>query len=119
AVKFELALVDVTAPTAMLFAYDPAEAAVTVTVTVQLPDIGIVPPDSDTVPPPIVAVAVPPQVVEAVDEFVTPAGYVSVKAAPVIATELVLDSVIVRTEVPPATIGLVPKDLATSGRLRT
>jgi hypothetical protein len=72
---------------------------VTFTVTIQLPEAGIVPPERLSEFPPLAAVTVPPQVVdgEALAVFTIPAGYVSVKAAPVIAIvfELVRVMVIV------------------------
>ena len=87
-------------------------ALVTFTVTVQLPDAGIVPPARLSDVPPLVAVTVPPQVVagEALGVFTRFAGYVSVKAAPVMAVSLVLVSVMVIAEEPFTSIvfGLKP-----------
>jgi hypothetical protein len=76
-------------------------ALVTFTVTVQLPDAGMVAPESLSEFPPLAAVTVPPvQVVagEALAVFTMPDGYVSVKAAPVIAVELGLVSVMTMGE---------------------
>jgi len=53
-------LVDVTVP--VVLAYDPAVAATTATVMVQLPFAAIVPPLRLILPPPAAAVSVPPQV---------------------------------------------------------
>src|SRR5581483_1421356 len=67
----------VTAPTGTVFGYDPPVLLVTLTVTVQLPEAGIVPPLIDTEFPPAAAVAVPPvQVVLApgAEAFTSPAG---------------------------------------------
>ena len=51
--------------------------------------------------------------------FTRPTGYVSVKAAPVIAVALLLESVIVRTEVAPMPTGSGENDLAIVGRAST
>ena len=68
--------VEVTALAGIVFAYEPEEALVTVTETVQLPFAGIVPPERSTDPPPAVAVTVPPHVVAAAGEaaFTSPTG---------------------------------------------
>jgi hypothetical protein len=92
--------------------------AVTGTVIVQLPDAGIVPPERATELPPLVMVTVPPQVFvegEPAVFFILADGYVSVKAAPVIATALGLVSVMVMFEAP--FIGIVSgvKPLVTVG----
>ena len=93
-------------------------ALVTLTVTVQEPLAGIVAPDNATVPPPLAAVTVPPaHVVEpaGVAVFTRFTGYVSVKAAPVIAVVFALERVIVSTE---ATFGATlagAKDFASVG----
>jgi hypothetical protein len=75
----------------------------------QLPDAGMVPPERATELPPLVMVNVPPQVfdvgVPAVFCILAD-GYVSVKAAPAIATALGLVSVIVMLEAP--FTGIVP-----------
>ena len=84
----------------------PAEALVTFTVTVQLPEAGIVAPESATEAALFAAVTLPPaQVVAPLAEAVLtrPAGYVSVNAAPLIGVAFGLVSVIVRTEAPPGT----------------
>ena len=60
---FAPAFVDVRPPAAMLLLYVPAVALVTLTVTVQLPDAGIVPPESATLLALLFAVTAPPQVV--------------------------------------------------------
>ena len=68
--------------------------------TVHEPPAGTVPPVSATLLPPFVAVTTPaPHVVapEAEAVFTRPAGYVSVKAAPVAATAFGLLSVMVST----------------------
>ena len=79
----------------------PAVALVTFTVTVHEPPAGMVPPESATLAPLLAAVTVPaPHVVApaGVAVFTRPAGYVSVKAAPVIAAAFALVSVMVRTD---------------------
>ena len=72
------AVEDVTAPAPMVFKYPLLLTTfdVTATVTVQLPDAGIVPPLNETPGPSEAAVAVPPQVVLAAGEgaFVRFAG---------------------------------------------
>src|SRR6185312_9206988 len=78
-------------------------AEVTFTVTVHEPEAGIVPPESATLVPLLAAVTVPPAHVvapEAEAVFTRPAGYGSVKAAPVTAAAFALESVIVSTEAP-------------------
>jgi hypothetical protein len=63
------------------------------TVTVQKPDAGMVAPASATLAPPLAAVTLPPaQVVAplALAVLTSPAGYASLKSAPVIAVALVL-----------------------------
>lgn len=91
--------------------------AVTLTVTVQLPLSGIVPPLNATEPPLAAAVTVPPQVVApaGVPVLVIPVGYVSVKAAAVMAEVVGLDKVMVMTDVAPAIMGDVPKALVIPG----
>src|SRR5262249_39843996 len=59
ATVFEPALAVVTAPIASVLLYEPAEALVTFTVTVQEPGAGIVPPESATLVPLFAAVTVP------------------------------------------------------------
>jgi len=74
---FERPWAVVSAPTGNVLVYDPAEAEVTLTVTVQLPFNGIVPPLRATVLPPATAVTVPPaQVVAALGgvAFTSPTG---------------------------------------------
>src|SRR5690242_7710623 len=101
-------LVD-SAPAASVLVYTPCACVTlpsvsasfcTVTVTVQVPGApdGIVPPDRLTEP--VVVEAVPPQVVAAAPEVLSPAGSVSVNAALVAAEVLLLDSVIVSVAVP-------------------
>ncbi len=70
----------------------------------QEPDAGIVAPESATLVPLFAAVTVPPVHVVApagVAVFTRPAGYVSVKAAAVIAVVFEFVSVIVRTDAVP------------------
>ncbi len=93
------ALVVVIAP--VEFRYAPAAALVTFTVTLHEPLGGTVPPESATLLPFAAAVTVAPaQLVEAPGAavFTRPAGYVSVKAAPVAANAFGLTIVIVSTE---------------------
>ncbi len=76
----------------------------TLTVIVQEPDAGIVPPESATLPPLAAAVTVPPVHVVApagVAVLVRFTGYVSVNAAPVTGLAFAFVSVIVSTDVPP------------------
>ena len=85
----------------VLFKKEPAAVPWTFTVTVQLPDAGMVPPERLSVLPPLAAVTAPPQVVVAGDvlvSFTRPDGYVSVKATPVIAVALEFVSVTVMVE---------------------
>ena len=80
-------------------------AALTSTVTVQLPVAGIVPPLKATLPAPVVTL--PPQLVFALAGVATtrPAGKLSVSAAPVSATPFVFASVSVsREEAPMPTV---------------
>src|SRR5262252_1398887 len=112
------ALVESTPPTGIVLVDVPAAALVTVTVTVQEPFAGMVPLASARVPPPLAAVTVPtPHVVAppAGVAFTTPAGYVSVNVAPVIAEVFALVSVTVSVEVPPAAMVAGAKDLAAAG----
>ena len=86
-------------------------ALVTLTVTLHEPLAGIVAPESATLAPALTAVTVPPaQVVapEAGLAFTRFTGYVSVNAAPVIATAFGLASVMVSVEAPlmPTVAGL-------------
>ena len=105
----EPAFVVVSAPAGIVFAYVPAAALVTFTVTVHEPLAGMVPPESATLVPLLAAVTVPaPQVVapEGDAVFTRPAGYVSVNAAPVTAVAFGLVSVMVSTDGEPgATAG--------------
>ena len=96
-------------------------AEVTVTVTVQLLDAGIVAPLKDNVLPPAVAVAVPPQVLDTagVPELSRPAGYVSVKVTPAMLAVLGLVRVIVSVLVPLAAMVVGLKLLVTVGAART
>lgn len=91
---------------------------VTSTVMVQVLFAGIEPPESTILPPPAVAVNVPPQefVVLRGVTFVIAAGYVSVKAIPVNAV-VVLELVRVKVSVlvPPDAIGSGEKFLAIEG----
>ncbi len=106
------AFVVVTVP--VVLAYVPPAALVTLTVTVHEPFAGTVPPESTRLVPPLAAVTVPPtQLVagEADAVFTIPAGYVSVKAAPVTAVPLPLLSVIVSTDVLPVPIAAGVNDL--------
>ena len=90
--------------------------------TVHEPLAGIVAPASATLVPPLAAATVPgPQLVVpfAVAVFTRPAGYASVKPAPVIAVAFELVSVIVSTE---GAFGATPigaKALVIVGRART
>src|SRR5438477_174327 len=115
------AFVVVRPPAAMLLLYVPAVALVTLTVTVQLPDAGIVPPESATLLALLFAVTTPPQVVAplAAAVFTRFAGQVSVKAAPVIAAAFGFVSVIVSTLVSLVPIEPGVKDLATVSAFRT
>src|SRR5438105_12230713 len=75
-------------------------------------------PESVNEPPPSAAAADPPgQVVagEAGTELTRPAGYASVKPAPVTTTGLALDKVTVRMETVPVRIGLGAKALTAVG----
>ncbi len=122
ATVFEPALVVVTAPIASVLVYVAAVLLVTLTVTVQEPLAGIVPPVSATVLPPFVAVTVPPVHVVApagVALLTRLAGYVSVNAAPVIGDAFEFDSVMVRTVVEPGAIEVGEKAFATVGCART
>lgn len=88
------------------------------TTMAQLPDAGITPPDKASEDPPLVMLTVPPQVlvVGVAEVFLRLVeGYVSLKAAPVIATALGLVSVMVRTEAPFISIVLGLKSLAAVG----
>ena len=119
ATAFVPALAEVTSPAAIVLACAPMVALVTCTLTVQLPAAGIVPPASDT--PVAVCEAVPPQVVAAVAATgETLAGWVSVRATPVIAVAaLALASVKVSVETPPAPISAGAYDFETAGRATT
>jgi hypothetical protein len=91
---------------------------VTLTVTAQFPAGGIVAPESVRELPPSLADGVPPgQVVtgEAGIALIRPAGYASVKPAPVIETGLALNSETVITDVVPATMGLGANALTAVG----
>ena len=88
----------------------------------QVPLAGIDAAESDTLPPPLAAVTVPPGHVvapEAGFAFTRPNGYVSRNAAPVRATALVLPSVIVRTDVPLVPIAAGANAFVIVGWLRT
>ena len=92
-----------------------------VTVTVQLPLAGIVRPVADRLVV-VGRVAVPAEQVVATVAPValtSPAGYGSVKVAPVIATVLLLATVMVIVVVAPIATGLAPKVLVTVGATRT
>jgi hypothetical protein len=109
----------VTAPVELR--YEPADALVTLTVTVQ-PPAGTVPPASASELPPFAPVATPPGHVVAGDAeavFTRPAGYVSVKAAFVTDVAFGLLSVIVSTLVPLRPIVDGVKDLAAVIAART
>ena len=95
-------------------------AEVTVTVTVQLLEAGIVAPLKDNVLPPAEAVAVPPQVLDTagVPELSRPAGYVSVKVTPVMLAVFGLLRVIVSVLVALAAIVEGLKVLLTVGAAR-
>lgn len=85
----------------------PSVLAVTAAVTVHEPPLaGIVPPLNDTVLPPGVADAVPPQVVATLlgEATTSPLGRLSVKAVPVAGAMPVLPRVIVMVDVPPTVI---------------
>jgi hypothetical protein len=112
----------VKAPAGIVFVYVPATAALTLTVTRQFPEAGIVPLKSDTVVPLAAAVTEPPAQVVAppgAAVVVTPAGSVSVKDAPVNATALEFASVIVRTEELPSPTVLGANAFVTVGGFRT
>ncbi len=114
------ALVVVTGPVALRYAL--ALALVTLTVIVQEPLAGTVPALSARLVPLFAAVTAPAPHVVAPDAeavFTRPAGYVSVKAAPVTAAAFGFVSVTVRTLVPlmPITAGV--KDFATVRLERT
>src|SRR5476649_1672623 len=97
------ALLEVSAPMGIVFAYVLALALVTFTVTVHEPLAGIVPAESATLAPPLAAVTAPAQVVApaGVAVLTRPTGYVSVNAAPVIAVVFGLLSVMVSTDAAP------------------
>ena len=69
-----LPLLVINAPDGTVLIYVPAVDAVTITVTVQEPLAGMIPPVRVTVVPPMGAATVPPQVVSAVPLTVRPAG---------------------------------------------
>ena len=97
-------------------------ALVIFTVTLQLPLAGIVAPLNATEPPPAAAVTVPPAQVVAplgVPVLTRFAGYVSVKAAPVILAVLGFVRVTVNTEVRFLPITFCVNDFATVGGLMT
>ena len=94
----------VTAPIGIVLLRLPLLTDVTLTVTVQLPPAGMVPPDNENAPAPATAETEPPaQVVPAPVGLATKrvAGRLSVNAAPVRALPLELLRVTVRTETPP------------------
>lgn len=94
----------------------PAAGAVTFTVTVQEPLVGIVPPVNITVELPVAPVRVPPQVVVPGAETVTPVGSESTSGeVKLAALPLALLKVMVRTEVPPAVMLAGLKALLTVG----
>jgi hypothetical protein len=93
-------------------------ALVTLTVTVQLPDAGIVPPERASELPPLAMVTAPPQELvtgAAAVFFMLAEGYVSVKAAPVMAVVFGLVSVMLIFETPFIRIELGLKLLADVG----
>src|SRR5512146_865471 len=110
-------LVELTAP--VVLTYVPAAEEVTLTLTVQLLLVATVPPVSEMLPDPAVAVAVPPQVL--VSPFgvatISPAGRLSVTAAPVSAAALAAGLVMVRVkvEVPLTAMAAGLKALAMEG----
>jgi hypothetical protein len=61
---FEAPPLEVTPPAGSAFTYEPLAAEVTSTLAVQLPLAGIVPPLSESEPPPAMATVEPPQVVD-------------------------------------------------------
>ena len=87
---------ELTAP--VTFVKLPAVFAVTFTPSVQLAPVATVPPESETLPEPAAAVAVPPQLFESggVAATTIPVGSVSVKATPVRAAVLAAGLVIVK-----------------------
>ena len=98
----------------------PADPAVTLTETTQLPAAGIVAPDGKVtdVPPGGATASEAPQVVDAPPGFAmtTPLGNVSTSGAVRVATELFgLLSVMFSVEIPPALIVVGAKDLPSSG----
>jgi hypothetical protein len=116
-VVFDPPLVVISPPAGMILSYVPPPLAVTVIVTVQLPVAGIVPPVRLTEV--VVWVAVPPQVVPAVPgRVVKPVGRLSLNVAPVRATGLGFDRVMVRSDVPPGAMVPGTNALATVGGSR-
>jgi hypothetical protein len=99
AVPFDAAAgpVMVKSPALMVLVLSPTVVPVTVAVTVHEPFAGIVPADKVTVDP--LAVLVPTHVPPGTDA-INPAGTLSVKAAPVIATAVGLLKVMVKVDVP-------------------
>ena len=105
------------APMSRVLTKLPPPGAVTSTVTVQEPLIGIQPPVKVTVELPRTAVTVPPaHVVPAPPETTTPMGNVSTSGAVSVATVVFgLLKVMVRVETPPAGMAAGLKDLLSVG----
>jgi hypothetical protein len=122
ATAFEPPLVVVRPPTGMVLAYAPVAVAVTVTLMVQLPLAGMVPPARLTAVAVLLAVPTA-QLVLAVPAVAVMApgatGKVSVNAAPVRATVLLLATVMVNTLVPPAPMVDAANDLVMVGCANT